>query len=47
MAEEFVRKEHFDEYTVRPEKRLAFQNRIMLGLLSMLLAGLVKYLFFQ
>ena len=94
MAEEFIRKEHFDEYTVRMderflgvekrmeqgfahaekareqnvvhlgqrfddlkesvnqrfdslEKRLAFQNRIMLGLLSMLLAGLVKYLFFQ
>lgn len=47
MAEEFVRKEHFDEYTVRLDERLAFQNRIMLGILSMILAGLVKYLFFQ
>ena len=47
MAEEFVRKEHFDEYSVRMDERLAFQNRIMLGLPGMLLAGLVKYLFFQ
>ena len=29
------------------DKRLAFQNRIMLGILGMLAAGLVKYLFFQ